>query len=189
MIELAKKVAPAGSENSGASHPFDSEAEGSYGATYPNGCHIAEIEIDPATGVTDLLRYVAIDDLGNELQPMLVAGQVHGGVAQGWGQMFGEHAVYDRESGQFLTASFMDYPMPRAGWISGAFDRAPHPVPTQKNLLGAKGVGESGCSGSMPALMNAMMNAVRPAGVKTLQMPVTPSILWRALQDASVKAA
>ncbi len=187
LKDLARQVAPADA----GTHPFDSEAEGSYGATYPNGCHIAEIEIDPDTGVTDLLRYVAVDDLGNILQPMIVEGQVHGGVAQGWGQMFGEHAVYDRESGQFLTASFMDYPMPRAGWLpnSGHFDRVPHPVPTKKNLLGAKGVGESGCSGSLPALMNAMMHAVRPAGVKELQMPVTPAVLWRALRDARAKAA
>ena len=106
--------------------------------------------------------------------------------------MFGEHGVYDRENGQFLTASFMDYPMPRAGWIRGVgdFERIPHPVPTEKNLLGAKGVGESGCSGSLPALMNAMMDAVRSAGVQQqLQMPVTPAVLWRALKDARAKAA
>ena len=187
IADLARKVASAG----GTAHPFDCEAEGSFGATYPNGCHIAEIEIDPDTGVTDLVRYVAVDDLGNILQPMLVEGQVHGGVAQGWGQMFGEHAVYDRESGQFLTASFMDYPMPRAGWLprAGSFERISHPVPTKKNLLGAKGVGESGCSGSLPALMNAMMHAVQPRGVNELQMPVTPAVLWRALRDANVKAA
>ena len=203
LTELAKKIAPAASAASSASsaahpaahhaaHPLDCEAEGTFGATYPNGCHIAELEIDSDTGVTELVRYVAVDDLGNILQPMLVEGQVHGGVAQGWGQMFGEHAVYDRENGQFLTASFMDYPMPRAGWIRGVgdFERIPHPVPTEKNLLGAKGVGESGCSGSLPALMNAMMDAVRSAGVEQqLQMPVTPAVLWRALKDARAKAA
>ena len=196
LTELAKKLAPAAgaAQSAGhpAVHPLDCAAEGTFGATYPNGCHIAELEIDPDTGVTELVRYVAVDDLGNILQPMLVEGQVHGGVAQGWGQMFGEHGVYDRESGQFLTASFMDYPMPRAGWIRGVgdFERIPHPVPTQKNLLGAKGVGESGCSGSLPALMNAMMDAVRSAGVQQqLQMPVTPAVLWRALKDARAKAA
>ena len=192
LSELAQKCAPAAGSSPATAHPLDCAAEGSFGATYPNGCHIAELEIDPDTGVTELVRYVAVDDLGNILQPMLVEGQVHGGVAQGWGQMFGEHAVYDRASGQFLTASFMDYPMPRAGWIRGVgdFERIPHSVPTQKNLLGAKGVGESGCSGSLPALMNAMMDAMRNAGVKQqLQMPVTPAVLWRALKDARAKAA
>ena len=184
LIELARRLAV----KDGA-HPLDCEVETSSGVTYPNGCHVAEIEIDPQTGVTDLLRYVAVDDLGNVLQPMLVEGQVHGGVAQGWGQVFGEHAVYDRESGQFLTASFMDYPMPRAGWLRGGFTRESHPVPTATNLLGAKGVGESGCSGSLPALMNAMMSGARPAGVADLQMPVTPGVLWRALQTAGRKAA
>ena len=136
-----------------------------------------------------MLRYTAVDDLGTVLQPVIVEGQVHGGVVQGWGQVFGEHAVYDRESGQFLTASFMDYPMPRADWIKGSFTRESHPVPTSTNLMGAKGVGESGCSGSLPALMNAMMSALRPAGVAELQMPVTPGILWRTLSEAARKAA
>jgi len=185
LTELARKLA-AGAD---AGHPLDCEAEGSSGMTFPNGCHVAEIEIDPETGVTDVLRYTAVDDLGTVLQPMLVEGQVHGGVVQGWGQVFGEHAVYDRESGQFLTASFMDYAMPRADWLKGSFTRESHPVPTATNLMGAKGVGESGCSGSLPALMNALMNAVRPAGVADLQMPVTPVVLWRLLKDAARKAA
>jgi len=184
LLELARQFAT----TSGA-HPLDVDAEGSFGATYPNGCHIAEVEIDPATGVTELVHYTSVDDLGNLIQPMLVEGQVHGGVAQGWGQMFGEHAVYDRESGQFLTASFMDYPMPRADWMRGPFTRLSHPVPTEKNLLGAKGVGESGCSGSLPALMNAVMQAVWPLGVRELQMPVTPAVMWRVLKDARARAA
>ena len=185
LVDLARtlKAGPDGA------HPLDCEAEGSSGATFPNGCHVAEVEIDPETGVTDVLRYTAVDDLGTVLQPVIVEGQVHGGVVQGWGQVFGEHAVYDRESGQFLTASFMDYPMPRADWIKGSFTRESHPVPTSTNLMGAKGVGESGCSGSLPALMNAMMSALRPAGVAELQMPVTPGILWRTLSEAARKAA
>lgn len=170
-------------------HPLDCEAETSSPATFPNGCHVAEIEIDPDTGVTEVVRYTAVDDLGNVLQPMLVEGQVHGGVAQGYGQVFGEHAVYDADSGQFLTASFMDYAMPRADWLKGGFVRESHPVPTTTNLMGAKGVGESGCSGSLPALMNALMDAVRPAGVADLQMPVTPATLWRLLQETGRKAA
>ena len=182
---LAKKLLPA----AGAVHPLDCDAETSSPATYPNGCHVAEIEIDPVTGVTDVLRYTAVDDLGNVLQPVLVEGQVHGGVVQGIGQVFGEHALYDRETGQFLTASFMDYPMPRADWLKGTFTRESHPVPTATNLMGAKGVGESGCSGSLPAVMNALMNAVRPVGVADLQMPVTPVVMWRTLKDAARKAA
>ena len=184
--ELARRL---GEQIKDGVHPLDCNAEGSSGITFPNGCHVAEVEIDPETGVADVLRYVAVDDLGNVLQPMIVEGQVHGGVVQGWGQVFGEHAVYDRQSGQFLTASFMDYPMPRADWLKGAFTRESHPVPTKTNLMGAKGVGESGCSGSLPALMNALANAVRPAGVKVLQMPVTPAILWRTLRDARRAAA
>ena len=185
LVDLARTL-KAGADGA---HPLDCEAEGSSGATFPNGCHVAEVEIDPETGVTDVLRYTAVDDLGTVLQPVIVEGQVHGGVVQGWGQVFGEHAVYDRESGQFLTASFMDYPMPRADWIKGSFTRESHPVPTSTNLMGAKGVGESGCSGSLPALMNAMMSALRPVGVAELQMPVTPGILWRTLNDAARKAA
>jgi carbon-monoxide dehydrogenase large subunit len=183
LIDLARSLAGPGA------HPLDCEAETSSGATFPNGCHLAEVEIDPATGVTRLARYTAVDDLGNILQPLLVEGQVHGGVAQGWGQVFGEHAVYDRATGQFLTASFMDYPMPRADWIAGGFTRESHPVPTRLNLMGAKGVGESGCSGSLPALMNAMLDALRGAGIEQLQMPLTPAVVWRALAQSGARAA
>ncbi|MFN0160827.1 MAG: xanthine dehydrogenase family protein molybdopterin-binding subunit [Burkholderiales bacterium] len=179
LAELARSLAGPGA------HPLDCEAETSSGMTFPNGCHVAEVEVDPATGTTRLLRYTAVDDLGNILQPVLVEGQVHGGVAQGWGQVFGEHAVYDGASGQFLTASFMDYPMPRADWLAGSFTREAHPVPTPLNLMGAKGVGESGCSGSLPALVNAMHDALRGAGVRLLQMPLTPAVVWRALTEAA----
>ena len=185
LIDMARKM----TRGADGKHPLDCDAEASSPATFPNGCHVAEIEIDPDTGVTEIIRYTSIDDLGNVLQPMLVEGQVHGGVAQGYGQVFGEHAVYDRESGQFLTASFMDYAMPRADWLKGTFTRESHPVPTATNLMGAKGVGESGCSGSLPALMNALMNAVRPVGVKDLQMPVTPVVMWRTLNQTARKAA
>ena len=148
--------------------------------TFPNGCHIAEVEIDPATGVTTLASYVAVDDFGNVVSPKLVEGQVHGGIMQGIGQVLGEEAVYDAQSAQFLTATFMDYVMPRAGWLP-AVRTHERPTPTMTNALGAKGVGESGCSGSLPAAMNAIMNAVRPRGVRNLQMPVTPARLWAAL--------
>jgi len=164
----------------GSTHPLDCDAAGKFGVTFPNGCHIAEVEIDPETGETQLARYTAVDDIGTLLEPVLVAGQVHGGVMQGAGQVLCEQAVHDA-SGQLLTASFMDYALPRADLLPSQFDVAPHPVPTATNPLGAKGVGESGCSGAMPAVMNAVMNALRARGVQDLDMPVTPERIWRAL--------
>jgi carbon-monoxide dehydrogenase large subunit len=172
-----------------AGSALDCEAEGSSGVTFPNGCHVAEVEFDLETGVGEIVSYAAVDDLGNVLQPKLVAGQVHGGVVQGAGQVFGEQAVYDRDSGQFLTGSYMDYAMPRAGMVPVAMKWRGHPVPTKTNLLGAKGVGESGCSGSLPALMNAVMNALRQAGIMDIQMPVTPSKVWQALEEAKAGQA
>jgi carbon-monoxide dehydrogenase large subunit len=158
-------------------------ADGVFGITYPNGCHIAEVEIDPETGAASIARYTAVDDLGNVINPTLVEGQVHGGVMQGAGQVFGEEVVYDPSSGQLLTGSFMDYVMPRAGWLT-RIDVHDHPVPTPTNALGAKGVGESGCSGSLPALVNATIDALRPLGIHHLDMPFTPARLWHAIQRA-----
>jgi len=183
LIDLAKSL------GSTMPHPLDCNAEGSFGTTFPNGCHVAEVEFDRETGVAEVVSYAAVDDLGNVLQPMLVAGQVHGGVVQGAGQVFTEHAVYDRESGQFLTGSFMDYAMPRAGLVPIDMKWRGHPVPTKTNLLGAKGVGESGCSGSLPALMNAVINAMRQVGVEDIQMPVTPAKVWQALEQAKSNPA
>jgi len=151
------------------------------GATFPNGCHVAEVEIDPETGETLLCNYVAVDDLGRVVSPRLVQGQVHGGVAQGWGQAFCEHAIYDPGSAQLLTGSFMDYPMPRAGCLRQISTHTVH-VPTTLNLVGAKGVGESGCSGSLPALANAVIGALRRRGIENLDMPFTAARIWEALQ-------
>ena len=164
-------------------HPLDCDADAVSGVTFPNGCHVAEVEIDPATGATRIVDYTAVDDLGNVISPQLVQGQVHGGVAQGAGQAFGEQAVYDRETGQLLTGSFMDYAMPRAGCLE-RIQCAEYPVPTSLNGLGAKGVGESGCSGSLPALANAMMSALRPLGVPPMDMPFTAARVWAALRAA-----
>jgi carbon-monoxide dehydrogenase large subunit len=177
FVELARALAGA------TPHPLATVAEGSFGATYPNGCHIAEVEIDPATGAAVVARYTAVDDLGNVINPTLVEGQVHGGVVQGAGQVFGEHAVYDAATAQLLTGSFLDYFMPRAGWLKdiAVYD---HPVPTPMNALGAKGVGESGCSGSLPALVNATIDALRPLGIGHLDMPFTPCKLWDAIRGA-----
>ncbi|MGE5522497.1 MAG: xanthine dehydrogenase family protein molybdopterin-binding subunit, partial [Rhodospirillaceae bacterium] len=169
-------------------HPLNTLAEGTFGTTYPNGCHIAEVEIDPATGAACIARYTAVDDLGNVVNPTLVEGQVHGGVAQGAGQVFGEHAVYDSESGQLLTGSFADYVMPRAGWLRD-IEVHDHPVPTPTNALGAKGVGESGCSGSLPALMNAAIDALRPLGITHLDMPLSRARVWSAMNAARKRSA
>ena len=157
--------------------------EATSGATFPNGCHCAEVEIDPDTGVTTVIHYVAVDDLGRVISPKLVQGQVHGGVVQGWGQAFCEHAIYDRGSAQLLTGSYMDYAMPRAGCVP-AISNATINIPTGLNLLGAKGVGESGCSGSLPALANAVIAALRPLGVKAMDMPFTPAKVWAAIQQS-----
>jgi carbon-monoxide dehydrogenase large subunit len=167
-------------------HPLDTTAEGVYGTSYPNGCHIAEVEIDRETGAASIERYTAVDDLGHVINHALVEGQVQGGVVQGVGQVFGEHAVYDPETGQLLTGSFMDYAMPRAGWLRDIAVHD-HPVPTPTNTLGAKGVGESGCSGSLPALVNATIDALRPLGIRHLDMPFTPARLWTAIHAAREK--
>ena len=177
FMELARKLAKT------QPHPLNTIAEGSFGATYPNGCHVAEVEIDPETGAATIVRYTAIDDLGTVINPVLVEGQVHGGVVQGAGQVFCEEALYDQASGQLLTGSFMDYGMPRAGMVRDIHVHD-HPVPTPTNALGAKGVGESGCSGSLPALVNATVDALRPLGITHLDMPFTPSYVWEAIQLA-----
>ena len=179
FVELARTLAGP------KPHPLDTVAEGIFGTTYPNGCHIAEVEIDPETGAATIARYTAVDDLGNVINPALVEGQVHGGVMQGAGQVFGEHAVYDRATGQLLSGSFADYVMPRAGWLRH-IEVHDHPVPTPTNALGAKGVGEAGCSGSLPALVNATLDALRPLGIKHLDMPFTPARLWQAIHTAPV---
>jgi carbon-monoxide dehydrogenase large subunit len=152
-------------------------------STYPNGCHIAEVEIDPETGEIEIVSYVAMDDAGNIINHQLVEGQMQGGITQGAGHILGEQAVYDAESGQLLTGSFMDYPMPRAVLVNN-LQVLQHPVPTDTNPLGAKGVGEAGVTGSMPCLMNAIMDALRAAGVTHFDMPATPLRVWTALEAA-----
>ena len=167
-------------------HPLNLIAEGKSVATYPNGCQIAEVEIDPDTGVTKIVSYITIDDCGTVINHAIVEGQVHGGVTQGAGQIFGEHVVYDRDSGQLLTGSFSDYYMPRAGLFRD-IHVGEHLVPSKSNVLGAKGVGESGCTASLPTLANAMTDALRPLGIDDLDMPFTPSKVWHAIQAAKGK--
>jgi len=156
-------------------------------ATFPNGCHVAEVEVDPETGVIHIVRYSAVNDFGTVVNPMIVAGQLHGGVAQGIGQALMEVVRYD-ESGQPITGSFMDYALPRAEDIP-SMQIGDHPSPAKTNPLGTKGCGEAGCAGSLSTVVNAVINAVSDVGVTHLDMPLTPERVWRAIQDAKAKAA
>ncbi len=151
--------------------------------TYPAGTHICEVEVDPETGRVTVERFSACDDFGNIINPMIVEGQVHGGLTQGIGQALLENCVYDRESGQLLTGSLMDYAMPRADDVP-SFNVATHGTPCTHNPLGAKGCGEAGAIGAPAALMNAVMDALAPAGVTHLDMPASPHRVWSALQSA-----
>jgi len=155
-------------------------------SAFPNGCHIAEVEIDPQTGMVEVVKYTFVNDFGVVVNPLLVNGQAHGGIVQGIGQALRERTVYD-EDGQLLTGSYMDYAMPRA-------DDAPffvhdfHPVPATTNPLGAKGCGEAGCAGALPSVMNAVIDALSELGVRHIDMPATPERVWRAIRDAESRA-
>jgi carbon-monoxide dehydrogenase large subunit len=150
--------------------------------SFPNGCHVTEVEIDPETGVVTVVGYAAVDDVGNVAHPTIVEGQIHGGIAQGLGQVLGEQVVYD-ESGQLVTASFMDYMMPRASDVP-ALRVGHHAVPCTTNPLGVKGAGESGVAGSLPSAVNAVLDALSSWGVDALDLPMTPARVWAALHDA-----
>ena len=154
--------------------------------TFPNGCHIAEVEIDPATGALELAGYAAVDDCGNALNAMIVEGQTHGSIAQGLGQAMMEHALYDASAGQLVTGSFMDYAMPRADDLP-AFKEAMHLVPARTNPLGVKGAGEAGTTAAIAALMNAVADAIPDGAGAHLDMPATPEKLWRACRRAAQK--
>jgi carbon-monoxide dehydrogenase large subunit len=149
---------------------------------FPNGCHVCEVEVDPETGAVAVKRYTSVNDFGTVINPLLVEGQVHGGVVQGIGQALLERTVYDAE-GQLLTGSFMDYAMPRAA-DAPMFVNASHPVPATTNPLGAKGCGEAGCAGALPAVMNAVIDALSVYGIRHLDMPATPERVWQAIRDA-----
>lgn len=151
--------------------------------TFPNGAHVVEVEVDPDTGAVDLVRYTAVDDYGVMVNPMIVEGQAHGAMAQGIGQALTEQAVYDAESGQMVTASFMDYAMPRAGQLP-AFTLDFNPTRCTTNPLGVKGCGEAGAIAAFPALINAVLDALRPLGVDHFDGPATPSRIWRAIGAA-----
>ena len=163
------------------------EGTGSYSPeppSHPNGAHAVEVEIDPETGEVKVDRYVMVDDLGQVLNPMIVNGQQHGGVAQGIGQALYEHAVYDRESAQLVTGSFMDYAMPRADMLPH-FEIALEEVPCLTNPIGVKGIGESGTIGAPPVVINAIIDALKPLGIDRIDMPATPSRVWETIQKAN----
>jgi carbon-monoxide dehydrogenase large subunit len=151
-------------------------------STFPNGCHVAEVEIDPETGIVQIVRYAGVNDFGVIINPLLVAGQMHGGVAQGIGQALMECVSYD-SSGQPITGSFMDYALPRAGDIP-MMEVGDHPVPAKSNPLGTKGCGEAGCAGSLSTIVNAVLDALSEYGITHIDMPLTPERVWRAIRDA-----
>jgi carbon-monoxide dehydrogenase large subunit len=151
--------------------------------TYPNGSHVCEVEIDAETGQLDILNYVVVDDVGTVVNPIGLKGQIHGGVMQGLGQAVMEQVAYDPESGQLLTGTFMDYAMPRAEDLA-AIKVESNPCPTKLNPLGAKGAGEAGTVGALPAIVNAVMDALTPLGVKHIDMPTTNARIWQAMQSS-----
>ncbi len=152
--------------------------------TYPNGSHVCELEIDPETGEVEIVGYWVVDDVGVVVNPSIVKGQIHGGIAQGVGQVLMEQVAYDSESGQLLSGSFMDYAMPRAADFPD-IKIASNEVPTKRNPLGVKGAGEAGTVGALPAVMNAILNALAPVGVTDVAMPATPNRIWKAIRDAA----
>ena len=162
-------------------------SDGPSASTYPNGCHVCEVEVDPETGIVDIARYSCVNDFGNVINPLIVEGQLHGGVVQGIGQALMEHTVYDND-GQLLTGSFMDYAMPRAADVP-SFEIGDHPAPATTNPLGVKGCGEAGCAGALTSVVNAVMDALSDHGIRHVDMPLTPSQIWRALQDAKANRA
>jgi len=150
--------------------------------TYPNSIHIAQVEIDPDTGEVTLQKYFAVDDVGKVINPMIVEGQVSGGIAQGVGQALWEHGIYD-DSGQLISSNLLEYAMPHAHGFP-ALETARTETPSPHNPLGVKGVGEMGTIASTPTVVNAVMDALAPLGIRHLDMPLTPEKIWRAMQAA-----
>ncbi len=184
LMELAEKLRAGIPLPEGTPSTLDVRhvSEGPGAATFPNGCHICEVELDPETGVIEVMKYDSVNDFGTVINPLIVEGQLHGGVIQGIGQALMEKTVYDSD-GQFLTGSFMDYALPRAQ-DSPLVTVVNHPVPATTNVLGVKGCGEAGCAGSLTAVTNAIANALSEFGIRHLDMPATPYLVWRAIQEA-----
>jgi aerobic carbon-monoxide dehydrogenase large subunit len=188
VLELAEKLrgkpklpegTPASLDVKLASEPVPS--------AFPNGCHVAEVEVDPDTGVIEVVKYSSANDFGTVINPMLVEGQMHGGLVQGIGQALMENTVYDGD-GQPITGSFMDYAMPRASDVPN-FVTEHHPVPAKTNPLGVKGCGEAGCAGALVSVMNAIVDALSEYGVRHIDMPATPERVWQAIRHAQAAPA
>jgi aerobic carbon-monoxide dehydrogenase large subunit len=186
IMELAERVRTGMKQPEGATTSLDvTHVTEAVAGTYPNGVHVVEVEIDPDTGLTRAVKYTAVNDFGTVINPMLVEGQIQGGVIQGLGQVLLEGAVYDAD-GQLVTGSFMDYAMPRAH-DAPMIEVGNRPVPTKTNPIGAKGCGEAGTSGGLPAVANAVIDALSDHGIRHLEMPMTPARIWQAIQDARQK--
>jgi len=155
---------------------------------FPFGCHVCEVEIDAETGAAEIVKYVAVDDVGRAVNPLIVHGQTHGGIAQGVGQALLEQCLYEGASGQLLSASFMDYPMPRADTLP-SFVTAISEVPSATNRLGIRGGGEGGTTPALAVVVNAIVNALADYGVDHLEMPVTPERIWRAIEAGKRRGA
>lgn len=188
IMELAAKLRSGGKVPEGVPATLDVDHTSTdVMHSFPNGAHVAEVEVDPDTGTIAIVRYTGVNDFGTIVNPMIVDGQVHGGVTQGIGQALMEVALFD-ESGQPITGSFMDYAMPRAGDVP-MFTTASQPSPAKTNPLGTKGCGEAGCAGALPTIVNAVIDALADEGIESLEMPLTAEKVWRAIQDARAKKA
>ena len=189
IMELAEKLRSGINLPEGTPSTLDVRhvSEGPGGATFPNGCHVCEVELDPETGIIEVVKYASVNDFGTVINPTIVEGQLHGGVIQGIGQAVMEMTAYD-EDGQLLTGSFMDYALPRAA-DSPQVLVVHHPVPATTNVLGVKGCGEAGCAGSLTSVMNAIVDALSEFGIRHLDMPATPYRVWRAIQEARTARA
>src|SRR3954469_19310256 len=184
IMDLAEKLRSGLNLPEGVPSTLDTRhvSDGPGASTFPNGCHVCEVELDPETGVIAVVKYSSVNDFGTVINPLIVEGQLHGGVTQGIGQALMEMTVYD-EDGQFLTGSFMDYALPRAA-DSPLVTVVNHPVPATSNVLGVKGCGEAGCAGGLACVMNAVADVLSEFGIRHLDMPATPYRVWRAIQDA-----
>lgn len=179
LLEVASFAEERSAEGLHASGKFDPPA-----VTFPNGCHMCEVEIDEATGVCEIVNYSVVEDIGTVMNPVMARGQMHGGIAMGVGQALFENVVYDGDSGQLVSGSFMDYTMPRADDLPANIQFKTRPVPTKVNPLGAKGIGEAGSVGSIAATINAICDALSPLGIQHIDMPATPDRIWSAMQAA-----
>jgi carbon-monoxide dehydrogenase large subunit len=189
IMELAEKLRSGINLPDGAPTSLDVRHVTEMSAsTFPNGCHVAEVEVDADTGTIEVVKYSCVNDFGNIVNPMIVEGQLHGGAVQGIGQALMEHTVYDAD-GQLLTGSFMDYAMPRATDAPPDIQVANHIVPATTNVLGVKGCGEAGCAGALVSVMNAVLDALSPYGIRHIDMPATPHRVWQAIQAAQANAS